>query len=49
VGYSASKAAYAAGTMVYLPGGLIYSLGDGFAVAVGLDRKTQSFVPVTHE
>lgn len=48
VGYSASKAKYAAGTLVYLPGGLIYSLGDGFAIGVAIDRKTESFVPSTH-
>jgi hypothetical protein len=47
VGYSAGKAKYAAGTMVYLPGGLIYSLGDGYAIRVGLDRKNESFVPIT--
>ena len=49
VGYSASKAKYAAGTLVYLPGGLIYSLGDGFAIGVALDRKAESFVPRTHK
>jgi hypothetical protein len=49
VGYSASKAEYPAGTMVYLPTGLIYSLGDGFAIAVGLDREGESFVPVTRK
>jgi hypothetical protein len=48
VGYSASKAKYPAGTMVYLPGGLIYSLGDGFAIPVTLDAKNESFVPLTH-
>lgn len=48
VGYSASKAQYPAGTLVYLPGGLIYSLGDGFAIGVALDRKAESFVPLTH-
>jgi len=47
VGYSASKAKYPAGTMVYLPGGLIYSLGDGFAIPVALDMKNESFVPRT--
>ncbi|MDR3685595.1 MAG: hypothetical protein P4L93_01370 [Coriobacteriia bacterium] len=49
VGYSASKAKYPAGTMVYLPGGMIYSLGDGYAIGVALDRKNQSFVPLTHK
>jgi hypothetical protein len=49
VGYSASKAQYPAGALVYLPTGLIYSLGDGYAIAVGLDRKGQSFVPVTRK
>jgi hypothetical protein len=49
VGYSASKAQYPAGTMVYLPTGLIYSLGDGYAIAIGLDRRGQSFVPVTRK
>jgi hypothetical protein len=49
VGFSAAKAQYPAGTMVYLPTGLIYSLGDGYAIAVGLDRKGQSFVPVTRK
>ena len=48
VGYSATKAAYPAGTLVYLPGGLIYSLGDGFAIALVRDAHTQSFVPFTH-
>jgi hypothetical protein len=48
VGYSASKAKYPAGTMVYLNGGMIYSLGDGFAIAVGVDPKGESFVPLTH-
>jgi hypothetical protein len=48
VGYSASKAKYPAGELVYLPGGLIYSLGDGFAIGVTIDRKTESFVPRTH-
>ena len=47
VGYSASKAQYPAGTMVYLPTGLIFSLGDGYAIAVDLDRRGQSFVPLT--
>jgi hypothetical protein len=49
VGYSASKANYSAGTLVYLPGGLIYSLGDGFAIPVGFDWKRESFVPATHK
>jgi len=49
VGYSASKAEYPAGTMVYLPTGLILSLGDGYALAVGLDRQGQSFVPLTRK
>ena len=48
VGYAVSKAKYPAGTMVYLPGGLIYSLGDGYAIAVGVDRKAQAFFPLTH-
>jgi len=48
VGYSAAKAQYPAGTLVYLPGGLICSLGDGFAIGVALDRKAESFVPLTH-
>jgi hypothetical protein len=48
VGYSASKAGYDAGTLVYLPGGFIYSLGDGYAIPVGLDPATESFVPITH-
>jgi hypothetical protein len=48
VGYSASKAQYPAGTLVYLPGGLIYSLGNGYAIAVGFDRKAESFMPLTH-
>jgi len=48
VGYSKSKAKYPAGTMVYLPGGMIYSLGGGYAIAVGLDLKAESFVPLTH-
>jgi hypothetical protein len=48
VGYSASKAQYPPGTLVYLPGGLIYTLGDGFALRVGLDRKHESFMPLTH-
>jgi hypothetical protein len=49
VGYSASKTDYAAGTLVYLPGGLIYSLGDGYAIPIGLDAKHKSFVPLTHD
>lgn len=49
VGYSASKVQYPAGTMVYLPAGLVFSLGDGFAIAVDVDRKGQSFVPATHK
>jgi hypothetical protein len=49
VGYSASKAQYPAGVMVYLPTGLVYSLGDGYAIAVGLDRKGQAFVPLTRK
>jgi hypothetical protein len=49
VGYSVSKTEYAAGTMVYLPTGLIFSLGDGYAIAVGLDRRGQSFVPLTRK
>jgi hypothetical protein len=50
VAYSASRTDYAAGTLVYLPGGgLIYSLGDGYAIPVGLDPATESFVPVTHD
>jgi hypothetical protein len=49
VGYSASKAKYPAGTMVYYPGGLIYSLGDGYAIGVDIDRKGESFVPRTHK
>jgi hypothetical protein len=49
VGYSASKAAYPAGTLVYLPGGMIYSLGDGYAIAVGLDSKAEGFFPITHD
>jgi len=48
VGYSASKAVYPAGTLVYLQGGMIYSLGDGYAIAVGLDRKAKGFFPITH-
>jgi hypothetical protein len=48
VGYSASKARYSPGTLVYVRGGLLYSLGDGFALRVGLDRKHESFVPLTH-
>ena len=47
VGYSASKAQYPAGSVVYLPTGLVFSLGDGYAIALGLDRARQSFVPVT--
>jgi hypothetical protein len=49
VGYSASKTDYPAGTLVYLPDGLVYSLGDGYAIPVGLDPATESFVPVTHD
>jgi hypothetical protein len=49
VGYSASKAQYSAGTFVYLPGGLVYSLGNGFAIPVGFDWKHESFVPLTHK
>jgi hypothetical protein len=49
VGYSAAKADYAAGTLVYINGGLIYSLGDGYAIPVALDYATSSFVPVTHK
>lgn len=49
VGYSASKANYRAGTVVYLPGGLILCLGDGFAVGIDVDKKTETFVPRTHD
>ncbi|MEI8083129.1 MAG: hypothetical protein WCI74_14930 [Actinomycetes bacterium] len=48
VGYSAAAIRYPAGTMVYLPSGLIYSLGDGFAIGVALDKENQSFLPLTH-
>ena len=48
VGYSASKLDYTAGTLVYLPGGLIFSLGDGYAIPVGFDKKNKAFVPLTH-
>lgn len=48
VGYSSAKAEYPAGALVYLPGGLIYSLGDGYAIAVGRDQKAKAFVPLTH-
>lgn len=48
VGYSASKAQYPAGTLVYVPGGLICSLGNGYAIGVALDKKNQAFVPLTH-
>jgi hypothetical protein len=49
VGYSGSKTEYTAGSIVYLRGGLIYSLGDGYAIPIGLDPKTKSFVPITHD
>jgi hypothetical protein len=49
VGYSASKTDYEAGTLVYFAGGFAYSLGDGYAIPVGLDLATQSFVPITHD
>ena len=49
VGYSAPASAYPAGTLVYLRGGLVYSLGGGYAIPVGLDPATRSFVPVTHD
>ncbi len=48
VGYSAAKAEYPAGALVYLPGGMIYSLGDGYAIPVGRDPKAETFVPLTH-
>ncbi len=48
VGYSAAAVRYPAGTMVYLPSGLVYSLGDGFAMGVALDKENQSFLPLTH-
>jgi hypothetical protein len=48
VGYSPAKADYPAGALVYLPAGLIYSLGDGYAIAVGRDDKASAFVPLTH-
>ena len=48
VGYSEAAAQYPAGTMVYLPSGLIYSLGDGFAIGVTLDRINKGFLPLTH-
>lgn len=49
VGYSATKADYPAGTLVYLGGGFIYSLGDGYAIAVTTDSVNKAFVPVTHK
>ena len=48
VGYSEAAAKYPAGTMVYLPSGLIYSLGNGFAVGVRPDELNKGFVPLTH-
>jgi hypothetical protein len=49
VGYSGSRLDYTAGTLVYLPGGLMFSLGDGYAIPVGLDMKNKGFVPLTHD
>lgn len=49
VGYSAAKSDYAAGTLVYLDGGLVYHLGEGYAIPVELDADAQGFRPVTHE
>jgi hypothetical protein len=49
VGYSITKTDYPPGTLVYLPGGMIYSLGDGYAIAVGRDLRAKSFVPLTHK
>ena len=48
VGYSRAAARYPAGTMVYLQSGLIYSLGEGFAMGVDLDKENHSFIPLTH-
>lgn len=49
VGYSATMVPYAAGTLVYLPKGLVYSLGDGYAIAVGVAPKAKGFYPLTHQ
>jgi hypothetical protein len=48
VGFSAARADYPAGTLVYQKGGLLYFLGDGFAIPVARDEDTENFVPVTH-
>ncbi|MDZ4169951.1 MAG: hypothetical protein U1E26_09915 [Coriobacteriia bacterium] len=49
VGYSAAKSDYAAGTLVYVDGKLLYHLGEGYAIPVEIDPDTQGFRPVTHE
>ena len=49
VGYSVSKQEYPAGTLVYLRSGLLYSLGDGYAVAVRPDIANEAFIPITHD
>lgn len=49
VGYSASMATYPSGTFVYLPKGMVLSLGDGYVIGVALDRKNENFVPATHD
>jgi hypothetical protein len=49
VGYSAATAKYPAGTFVYVRGGLIYSLGDGYALGVLIGpTEARAFAPYTY-
>jgi hypothetical protein len=49
VGYAQSKAEYPAGALLYLSGGLMYSLGNGYAIPVVPDPKSSGFVFRTHD
>jgi hypothetical protein len=49
VGYSTSMTKYPAGTFVYVKGGMLYSLGGGYALGVrhGV-TEDQGFMPYTY-
>jgi len=49
VGYSASKAKYPAGTFIYVKGGMLYSLGDGYALGLRIGQtEDRAFAPYTY-
>lgn len=49
VGYSLSKAKYPAGAFLYVGGGLLYSLGDGYAMKLKIGPgEAQGFTPYTY-